>query len=208
LARWIQDRDAFLPHGSLTAHHIDSHDTFWWSSWGAKWRREQFSLVHVQLLTVIFMSLPGPFMMFTGGEQGIEHVLEALNSLKQATPDWAELKVQWLNDDSMPEDVFGMVRSNPQLEIITLVNLGAIPETILHPSSRLVPKVRLQLGQTSTITNASPGLSLELSANRYQVLFFKALSVVAGCEFGTGIGVFYSSPLEIDPLQKMEIAHP
>ncbi len=170
LARWIQDRDAFLPRGSLTAHHIDSHDTFWWPSWGAKWRREQFSVAHVQLLTLIFMSLPGPFMMFTGGEQGIEHVLEALNNLKQETLDWAELKVRWLNSDSLPEDVFGISRSNPQLEIITLVNLGAKPETIILPPSRLVAKVRLQLGQASTITNTSTGLSFELPARSGVVL--------------------------------------
>ncbi|NCA25895.1 MAG: hypothetical protein EBV37_03200, partial [Actinobacteria bacterium] len=42
LANWVAERDKFLPIGSMTAHHIDSHDTFWWPSWGKKWRREQF----------------------------------------------------------------------------------------------------------------------------------------------------------------------
>jgi hypothetical protein len=108
--------------------------------------------------------------MFTGGEQGIEHVLKAFNNLKQYTRDWAELKLRWLNNDSIPEDVFGISRSNPQLEIITLVNLGATPETIILPSSPFMPKVRLQVGQPSKITTASAGLSLELPARSGVVL--------------------------------------
>ena len=72
LASWIHDRDSMLPRGSMTAHHIDSHDTFWWPSWGSKWRREQFGIEYVRLLTLMFALLPGPFMMFIGGEKGIE----------------------------------------------------------------------------------------------------------------------------------------
>jgi glycosidase len=170
LARWIQDRDAFLPRGSLTAHHIDSHDTFWWPSWGAKWRREQFSLAHAQLLTLIFMSLPGPFMMFTGGEHGIEQVLEGFNHLKQAMPDWAELNVRWLNDDSMPEDVFGMVRSQPQLEIITLVNLANEAQILQIPSNSRSQNIRLTVGQISRVTSTQTGLSFELPARSGIVL--------------------------------------
>jgi hypothetical protein len=127
-------------------------------------------VAHVQLLTLIFMSLPGPFMMFTGGEHGIEHVLETFNHLKQETRDWSELNVHWLNNDSMPEDVFGISRSNQQLEIITLVNLGETVETISLHSSRLMPKVRLQLGQAGTITNSSTGSSLELPAGSGVIL--------------------------------------
>lgn len=82
-AQWIQDRDAFLPPGSLTAHHIDSHDTFWWPAWGAKWRREQFSLSAVRALTAAFTALDGPTMMFTGGEEGIEDVLSAFNGSRR-----------------------------------------------------------------------------------------------------------------------------
>jgi hypothetical protein len=69
-----------------------------------------------------------------------------------------------LNNDALPEDVFGISRSNRQLEIMILVNLGATLETIILPSIPLVPKVHLQVGQPSTITNASAGLSLELPA--------------------------------------------
>lgn len=80
---WMEDRDAFLPPGSATAHHIDSHDTFWWPAWGHKWRREQFGVDATRALAASFMSLDGPFMMFTGGEVGIEELLAAMNMLRR-----------------------------------------------------------------------------------------------------------------------------
>lgn len=79
---WMSDRDAFLPVGSQTAHHIDSHDTFWWPAWGGKWRREQFGIDATRALAASFMALDGPYMMFTGGEVGIENLLTAMNELR------------------------------------------------------------------------------------------------------------------------------
>jgi glycosidase len=128
VARWIQDRDAFLPRGAMTAHHIDSHDTFWWPSWGSKWRREQFALEDVRLLTVMFMSMPGPYMMFVGGEEGIDDILRGVNTLKQQTPDWASREVIWLTESSIPESVFGMLRRSNDNDVVILVNLGEATE--------------------------------------------------------------------------------
>ena len=110
LATWMRDRDALLPAGSITAHHIDSHDTFWWPSWGRKWRREQFSMEQFRLLTLIFACLPGPFMMFTGGEVGIEDVLPRLAELK-AQPLWQRGRVLWWCADDIPDSVFGVTRT-------------------------------------------------------------------------------------------------
>jgi glycosidase len=171
LARWIQDRDAFLPRGAMTAHHIDSHDTFWWPSWGTKWRREQFSLAHTQLLTLMFISMPGPFMMFTGGEEGIEDVLETFNNLKKQTQEWATLEVNWLTDDEMPEDVFGISRSNKDLEIITLVNISDEAATVTLPAAThsSTPAIQLQLGEIR-ITTSSTSISFELPARSGIVL--------------------------------------
>ncbi len=169
LARWVQDRDAFLPKGAITAHHIDSHDTFWWPSWGQKWRREQFSVAHTQLLTLIFMSLPGPYMMFIGGETGIETVLQNFNALKAATRDWASMNIQWLTDELIPENVFGMIRSHATLEIITLVNLSDTPETVVLPSSKTAPIIRLAVGADLTLLHITAA-SLELPAKSGFVL--------------------------------------
>jgi len=88
---WIQDRDDFLPVGSHTAHHIDSHDTFWWPQWGKKWRREQYSLDAVKALAATFLALDGPYMMFTGGEEGIETELSKLLEFRNTHRDlWSE----------------------------------------------------------------------------------------------------------------------
>ena len=162
LARWIQDRDAFLPRGAMTAHHIDSHDTFWWPSWGAKWRREQFSVAHTQLLTLIFMSLPGPFMMFVGGETGIEDVLKTINTLKLETRNWHALETHWLSDASMPEDVFGITRRSADVEVTTLVNLGDAPQAVTLPTGQRPLSVRLELGGTTRIDASSDTVTLEL----------------------------------------------
>lgn len=164
LARWVQDRDAFLPRGAMTAHHIDSHDTFWWPSWGSKWRREQFPLAHVRLLSLIFMSLPGPFMMFTGGEEGIEEVLQSFNALKRRTVDWAALEVSWLTQETVPENIFGILRHNPRLEILTLVNLSDRAETVrvglglVQAPARVV----LSVGNTSDWAIADSQLNIEM----------------------------------------------
>jgi len=159
LARWIQDRDAFLPRGSMTAHHIDSHDTFWWPSWGAKWRREQFSLDEVKLLCLIYMSLPGPYMMFVGGEIGIEDVLTRFNSLKRSTPEWADLDVVWLNGDDVPADVFAVLRSDGHQEIVTLVNVGNEPASITVRSDIAAASTATEIavGQTSPVIAAEDG---------------------------------------------------
>ena len=176
LARWIEDRDAFLPRGSLTAHHIDSHDTFWWPSWGTKWRREQFPLLQVQLLTLIFMSLPGPYMMFIGGEQGIEDILSAVNTLKNTCANWAELEVTWLNGDEIPENVFGMMRHDASAKnILTLVNMGDHVETIVVQGFKAraskTPKIRLSVGTASSLTNLE-ALTIKVPARSGLVLEF------------------------------------
>lgn len=174
IARWIQDRDTFLPRGAMTAHHIDSHDTFWWPSWGSKWRREQFSLQDVRLLTVMFMSMPGPYMMFVGGEEGIDDVLRGVNALKQQTPDWATLEVVWLTGDTIPENVFGLVRRSKDTEIVTLVNLGQATE--VEVASRLPDapvQVELEVGEGATTAPHNSSIKVSLGAKSAVVLRIK-----------------------------------
>jgi glycosidase len=126
LAEWMRDRDAVLPHGSLTAHHIDSHDTFWWPSWGKKWRREQFTMDQVRLLTVIFGSLPGPMMMFSGGEIGIEDLLPQLAKLKAGAV-WQHGEVTWWCSADTPDSVFGLTRTLGNSSVSLVANIGDEP---------------------------------------------------------------------------------
>ena len=126
LARWMSNRDALLPRGSMTAHHIDSHDTFWWPSWGIKWRREQFGLPMTQLLTCIFGSLPGPFMMFIGGEEGIEPILPRIAAFKQESA-YRFGKVTWGLGDDVPDQIFAITYSHQGEEISMMVNTSDKP---------------------------------------------------------------------------------
>ena len=134
LARWVSERDALLPKGSLTAHHIDSHDTFWWPTWGKKWRREQFTTPQFRLLTVIFGSLPGPFMMFSGGEQGIEDLLPLLAMLKDRR-EWRDGAVSWWTSEEVPDAVFGLTRSLGGESTTVLANFADAPVTVPIPRS-------------------------------------------------------------------------
>jgi hypothetical protein len=127
LALWMKDRDSLLPRGSMTAHHIDSHDTFWWPSWGIKWRREQFGLTMTQVLTCIFGALPGPFMMFIGGEEGIETILPKIAEFKRSE-EYKNGEILWWVADSIPEELFG----------ITYKFVGQARSVVVNPSNSSV----------------------------------------------------------------------
>ena len=86
-ALWLNERDRALPRGALTAHHIDSHDTFWWGLPGHKWLRELYDVTRTRALMNLFALRPGPYMMFTGGENGIEPALRRALELKSQRPE-------------------------------------------------------------------------------------------------------------------------
>ncbi len=142
-ATWMRDPDALLPVGSMTAHHIDSHDTFWWPTWGKKWRREQFGIELARLLTLVFGSLPGPFMMFSGGEVGIEDLLPRLSALK-ATAEFRDGTVSWWTGDDVAESVFGLTRASDDGAISVLANFSN--EVVDVPLSEERFEVRFSVG--------------------------------------------------------------
>jgi hypothetical protein len=152
MATWMRDRDAVLPRGSLTAHHIDSHDTFWWPSWGKKWRREQFSIEQVRVLTVMFGGLPGPMMMFSGGEVGIEDVLPQLAALKRSDV-WRQGAVSWWCDGDTPDSVFGVTRTLGARAISLVANVGSKPVSFA-PAADVVPRETvMSVGQARVANN-------------------------------------------------------
>jgi glycosidase len=140
LAVWMRDRDALLPAGSLTAHHMDSHDTFWWPSWGKKWRREQFTMDQVRMFTLVFGGLPGP-LMFSGGELGIEDLLPALAALKRGHV-WRYGSVSWWTDDATPDSIFGITRVLGSEAVSLVVNVGDSPVSFA-PSRSIVNAMSL-----------------------------------------------------------------
>ncbi len=108
-------------------------------------------------------------MMFIGGETGIETVLQNFNALKAATRDWATMNIQWLTDEIIPQNVFGMIRSNAMFELITLVNLSDTPETVVLPSSDAVSTIRFTVGTDPSQLDITK-TSLELPAKSGVVL--------------------------------------
>lgn len=148
---WIQDRDDFLPVGSQTAHHIDSHDTFWWPQWGKKWRREQYSLEAVRSLAATFLALDGPYMMFTGGEEGIQEELAALlNFRNDHSAQWAQRGTFDTESDS-----------TGSLIVVTRSANGKSVVSIVNPSSNKVEVPSHYLGWKVGPSQGLDGSSLE-----------------------------------------------
>lgn len=149
-ARWMNDRDALLPRGAMTAHHIDSHDTFWWPSWGIKWRREQFGILKTQLLTSIFGALPGPFMMFVGGEEGIEDVLKSIAQLKESV-EYQDGKTHWWISQEIPSDLFGVSYRSSSVGRSVLVNMGMEPLTLPAEPWMQELKITFTIGESKVL---------------------------------------------------------
>ncbi|MFO1539231.1 MAG: alpha-amylase family glycosyl hydrolase [Chloroflexota bacterium] len=124
LARWFADRDAALPRGSITAHHLDSHDSFWWAHPGQKWRREQYGIAATAALMTVFTLSGGPYMTFVGGEVGIEGAVRRVHAIRAAHPVFA----QGVSDpdavDAGDDRVYAVVRRLGDTAGILLVNLS------------------------------------------------------------------------------------
>jgi glycosidase len=153
LATWVQERDRFLPNGSLTAHHIDSHDTFWWPSWGKKWRREQFDITKVKLLTLIFGSLPGPFMMFSGGEIGIEQLLPKLAKIKRSKI-WLTGEITWWTKANDPDGLFAISRTLDKAVSASLVNFTDKELVVKNDANYQLKSVLLQIGESIMVDSS------------------------------------------------------
>jgi hypothetical protein len=128
LAAWLAERDRTLPPGGATAHHIDSHDTFWWPLPGTKWRREQYGTAATRALLSVFALSGGAFMSFVGGETGIEDHLRRINLLRRHRP---EIQHGAADFDAVEVDqrsVFAVVRRTADRPpALVLVNLSPQP---------------------------------------------------------------------------------
>jgi glycosidase len=128
LAAWFADRDRTLPSGAATAHHIDSHDTFWWPLPGAKWRREQYGIHATRALASAFALGGGAYMGFAGAEAGIEEHLRNLNRLRAGNPAIRDGVSDFDGVRVDPRDVFAVVRRPEGAPpALVLVNLAPRP---------------------------------------------------------------------------------
>lgn len=127
LGRWLEVRDATLPLGSLTAHHLDSHDTFWWPEPGQKWRREQFGLPATAALMTVFCLSGGPYMTYVGGEVGIEREVRAAAALRRQHPNFARGRSDYRSVMATHDDVYAVIRESAEGRGLLLVNLSDEP---------------------------------------------------------------------------------
>lgn len=127
LAEWLEQRDAATPLGSMTAHHVDSHDSFWWPDPGGKWRREQYGVPAVQALMTLFFLSGGPFMTYVGGETGIEDRVRSASSVRREYPFFARGRSDYAGVTSSSDDIYAVVRESGDGSGLLLVNLSPDP---------------------------------------------------------------------------------
>jgi hypothetical protein len=124
LAAWFRDRNATLPRGSMTAHHIDSHDTFWWPLPNQKWRREQYGLAATRALLAVFALSGGAYMTFVGGELALEEELRRVHRLRTCLPEIAHGRADF---DALTIDhdaIYAVARAVGASASLLLVNLS------------------------------------------------------------------------------------
>jgi len=121
---WLEQRDASLPIGSLTAHHIDSHDTFWWPTHGGKWRREQIGTRATCAMMTLFALKGEPFMTFVGGEETLEAEIARVNHLRLRHPVFAIGASDYRSISSSSEDVHAVVLSVGAVRAVVLINVA------------------------------------------------------------------------------------
>ena len=125
LAAWFDERDTTLPAEALTCHHLDSHDTFWWPAPGRKWRREQIGLPATRALTWCLALSGGAFMMFTGGETGMEEDLARTLALRRQRDELREGAADFSAAVFDDEAVFAVLRYRGRSGVLVVVNLSS-----------------------------------------------------------------------------------
>jgi hypothetical protein len=145
LVEWLAHRDRSLPFSAMTAHHIDSHDTFWWPSPGRKWRRNQHGESRTAALMAIFALRGEPYMTFVGGEEGIEAEVTAVNSARLQYPVLATGRVIHDALDISDDRIYAILLRSREHEAIIAVNTadGPIKVTIETPDGNPFAEVVL-----------------------------------------------------------------
>ena len=156
LGRWFADRDATLPRGSLTAHHLDSHDTFWWPHPGRKWRREQYGLEATGALMTMFALSGGPYMTFVGGEIGIEEQVRTVNRLRHSLSAFGRGRSDYDAVEVSQDDVYAVVRRLGSDAGLLLVNMS---DHDLSAVCTLAEDLRVAGGDPGIATDLLAGMS-------------------------------------------------
>ena len=159
LVEWLAHRDRSLPFNAMTAHHIDSHDTFWWPSPGRKWRRNQYGESRTAALMAIFALRGEPYMTFVGGEEGIEAEVAAVNSARLKHPVLATGQVIHDALDVSDDHIYAILLRSQDHEAIIAVNTVDTPINVMiqapdgNPFAEHILDVPAWLSQGEAITS-------------------------------------------------------
>ncbi|WP_163542037.1 alpha-amylase family glycosyl hydrolase [Occultella kanbiaonis] len=176
LAAWFAERDAVLPRRAVTAHHIDSHDTFWWPRPGSKWRREQVGLPATRALVSIFALSGGPYMTFIGGEVGIEEHLEAIHRLRRR-PELRDGALDAVALSCVVDDVYAVLRRLDDRAVAVLVNTRPrdLPDlTLAVDGFEIVERTDLLTGSAVEVRGSGRLVSTPLPGYGTRVLALRA----------------------------------
>ena len=180
LAEWLRQRDTWLPAGAITAHHIDSHDTFWWPLPGGKWFREQFGIAATRALTAVFALSGGPFMMFVGGEEGIEDDLVTIARLRDEHPELVVGRTVGGAVEVSSDRVYAVVRQGSAGRCLVLVNLGdqvvQTTVTLSDPAQCVAPR-DLWSGDSVELTSSDGAVP---SSIRFEPFQIRVLDLTSG----------------------------
>ena len=91
-----------------------------------------FAFASKKTNALIFAALPGPYMMFAGGEEGIEDLLPEFADLKGDSV-WRDGASFWWCGPDVPDEVFGLTRSIGMTSVSVAVNFADAPASCDDP---------------------------------------------------------------------------
>lgn len=121
VARWLHLKELSLPKGSMTVHHLDSHDTFWWGGM-AQFRREAIGNQAACAMFSIFALIGGGILNYAGAEKGSEEFYSKLLFLRKNILELKYGECDYLSARSDDENIFTVLRILNEGVVLVAIN--------------------------------------------------------------------------------------
>jgi glycosidase len=172
---WLEDRRRVLPPRSVTVHHLDSHDTFWWGRL-AQFRHEAFGREAANALFALCAFLDGGVMNYVGGEVGAEDFYRRIIQLKRELPELRDGVCDYVEGRTDRDDVLALLWTDDHGVAIPLISFAAsaVSCTVRFPApAASVCEARNALSDKPEVLKIASGdssqLEVSLSLESYQV---------------------------------------
>jgi hypothetical protein len=123
VASWLHYKRLSLPPNSMTVHHLDSHDTFWWGEL-AQFRHEAFGVKAARALFAMFALIDGGIMNYVGAEKGSEGFYRDILLLRRHEKTLRYGLCDYLAVQSDCEMLLSLLRTHEGEHALPLINLG------------------------------------------------------------------------------------